>query len=559
MEPDDAIQICDSQTHANQILDIQILDRLTHLPPDSDNGRWKLLAERDWIIRGPEVALGQIHEAIGPSLCEALSADLLLVRFGNAIGYFDVPHLGRLEVVSGKWDQTHFDQMLADIMAEASALPFFAGSGGALPYDRSVAARQDVLYHAFVYLRYILSDHAPSSARLRPALQLILREPHRRFERYRHTVPIYQASRVSAFSLLQAVSRPGRMLQAHNAVTRRLPLVRALHGYLPEEVLQEEVRSTVDTPENRFVLMFLRFAEGIIAGMSQEISVKTKDVFALRLLRDCDEMTRVLTPIRRHSLWQEVGMMVHLPASSTVLQRRHGYREVFSHFSKMRLASRLPLSPEQARDLLEAKDIALLYELWTFFTVVGAVKAILGPPLRADAPQVSPWQVSVSHSFEVSWANGTTLYYNRSFSRSSSADRHSYSVPLRPDITLKVPTGPNAGLHLFDAKFKLDRLDTILSEAEETEADAAAERQGTFKRADLYKMHTYRDALADAQTVWILYPGTTLRLFGTDGKTYEAADALPHARITGVGAIPLQPTANTSSRLGLVLRVLLGL
>ena len=554
MKPDDAIHILDIQTPA-----IQILDRLTHLPPASDNGCLTLIAERDWIIRGPEVALLDIYEAFGKSLCEVLSADLLLIRFGNAVGYFDVPHLGRLEVVSGKWNQTHFDQMLADIMAESSALPFSAGSGGALPYDRAVAGRQDVLYQAFVYLRYVLSDRAPASKRLRPALHLILRDPHRQFDRYRHRVPVDQVRRVSVLGLMQAVSDPGPLLQAHPAASRRLPLARALRGYLPEEMLQEDLRSTVDTPENRFVLMFLRFAEGIIAGVTEAVAGQAKDLFAARLLRDCNEMTQVLAPIRRHPLWQEVGTMVHLPASSTVLQRRRGYREVLSHFSKMRLATRLPLSPKQAQDLLEAKDIALLYELWTFFTVVRAIKAILGPPLRADVLKVNSWQVSVSHSFEVSWGDGTTLYYNRSFSRSASADWRSYSVPLRPDITLKVPTGANEGLHLFDAKFKLDRIDTILSEAEEMPADAAAELQGTFKRADLYKMHTYHDAISGAKTVWIIYPGTTLRLFGTDGKTYEAADKMPKGGVTGVGAIPLQPTANPSDLLDHILRALFGL
>ena len=45
--------------------------------------------------------------------------------------------------------------------------------------------------------------------------------------------------------------------------------------------------------------------------------------------------------------------------------------------------------------------------------------------------------------------------YNRRFSRSRKGQRHSYSVPLIPDIALSVPDGPNAVLHLFDAKFRV--------------------------------------------------------------------------------------------------------
>ena len=62
--------------------------------------------------------------------------------------------------------------------------------------------------------------------------------------------------------------------------------------------------------------------------------------------------------------------MIHFPASSTILHRRRGYREIFRHFSKLHLASHIPLNDQQVRDLIEAKDIALLYEIWSFFAIV---------------------------------------------------------------------------------------------------------------------------------------------------------------------------------------------
>lgn len=70
-------------------------------------------------------------------------------------------------------------------------------------------------------------------------------------------------------------------------------------------------------------------------------------------------------------------------AGSTVLQMRRGYREVLGHFVRLRMATRLPLSPRDARQLLELKDIALLYELWTYFMVVDAVTKRVGPPIAA--------------------------------------------------------------------------------------------------------------------------------------------------------------------------------
>jgi predicted component of viral defense system (DUF524 family) len=70
--------------------------------------------------------------------------------------------------------------------------------------------------------------------------------------------------------------------------------------------------------------------------------------------------------------------------------------------------------------------------------------------------------------------------------------------------------------------------------------DNSAERRGVFKRVDLYKMHTYRDAIPTARSVWILYPGTELRFFGRDGCVANAAEEV-QPRPVGVGAIPLAP------------------
>ena len=89
-------------------------------------------------------------------------------------------------------------------------------------------------------------------------------------------------------------------------------------------------------------------------------------------------------------------------------------------------------------------------------------------------------------------------------------------MPLIPDIALRVTGGSNASLHLFDAKFRVHALtDVGLAADDKDDADEkSAERAGSFKRADIYKMHAYRDAIPDARSVWILYPGGEFRFFG---------------------------------------------
>lgn len=529
-------------------------------PPEERDGRLILRGEWEWLLRGPAASLDPIAAALG-RLAERLAPELLLLDFGNAVGHFRLPGLPPLEIVSGKWDERHFARMLDELTAIAAGLPFAASETAGLPYDRSVADQPDVLYHLFVYLRHILSDAPPPERRLLPALRLILREPHQRFAQTRRVVPTELARGLDPAGFVALASGAGGFVRAGSGPASHLPLARALRGHLPERVDEPHAAITRDTPENRFVKAFLDQATGIVARMRRALQGERTAPFRDGLLRDCDRLDAALRPVAEHPLWTEVGRMTHLPAASLVLQRRRGYREVYGHFGRLRLATRLPLTDAALRDLLAAKDIAHLYELWCFYTLVATITAILGAPVAAARPRADDFQVGVSWDLAVTWAGGAQLLYNPRFSRSRPAARRSYSVPLRPDIALVIPSGPHAGLHLFDAKFRLDRLAATFADAEdaaEDESERAEERRGTFKRADLYKMHTYRDAIRGTRSVWILYPGTEFRHFTADPHpaTAPTIPILGDAIIDGVGAIPLAPDEAQHVTLDTVLEAL---
>ncbi len=71
-------------------------------------------------------------------------------------------------------------------------------------------------------------------------------------------------------------------------------------------------------------------------------------------------------------------------------------------------------------------------------------------------------------------------------------------------------------------------------------------------------MHTYRDAISGVRSVWILYPGTETRFYSaTSAAVSSSADALPPI-LDGVGAIPLQPIADSRGALKIVMGCLLG-
>jgi predicted component of viral defense system (DUF524 family) len=222
------------------------------------------------------------------------------------------------------------------------------------------------------------------------------------------------------------------------------------------------------------------------------------------------------------------------------------------------LAARVPLAADLVRDLLEAKDVALLYEVWSYFAVIESVASLIGKPASAATPRTDAMQITIPWDLTCDWPDGTRLIYNPRFSRTSK-HRHSFSVPLRPDIALYVPGGPNSGLHLFDAKFKLDNLGDVMAAEDDDESSKVAEaeeRRGTFTRGDLYKMHAYRDAIISARSVWILYPGTETRFFSEAEGVVDHPNSLPNT-LEGVGAIPLIPGGDSRTALRAVLARLL--
>jgi uncharacterized protein len=512
-------------------------------PPElRPDGTIRLQGELEWLFHGTPAEVAWLVAAL-PGVAERLDDTFALVAFGNAVGWFDVPDLGRFEVVSGKWDESHFERMLRELTDIAVNLPFSSGTASGLPYDRSIAAHEDVLYHAFVYLRHILLGHAGLNERLLPALKLVVNDPHRRFSRVERRVPLHAARSVSARDLASIFA--GELSPAASATARALPLAAALRGHLPETITETAVVASIDTPENRFAKAFLALCGGIIEGMRAAIGTRRR-AFERRVLAECDRMDALLRPVERHPMWQEVGRMVHFPGGSTVLQRRRGYRELLTHWVRFRMATHLPLSAARIRDLLEVKDIAELYELWCFFSVVKEVQAVIGPPVQANRLRTTDFAVQVGWDLEVRWEDGTRVLYNPHFSRSASGVRHSYSVPLRPDIAIEVQHGPGAGLHLLDAKFKVEKLPDLASPAgDESDETEREERRGVFKRGDIYKMHTYRDAIPEARSVWILYPGTESRFFSASGEVKVFGDTTPLDHFEGVGALAYAPVGDT--------------
>jgi hypothetical protein len=133
--------------------------------------------------------VGSTRRSIVTGEITASMCDSPVINSTGSLDQYELPHLGAVEVHTDKGGERTFDRMLADISRSTAALPFAAGTGGAIPYDRSIGLDERVLYHAFVYLRHILSDTAPRD-QLLPSLRVILADPHRVLERVSRDVPL---------------------------------------------------------------------------------------------------------------------------------------------------------------------------------------------------------------------------------------------------------------------------------------------------------------------------------------------------------------------------------
>lgn len=519
-----------------------------HAPTVPDG--WRLQAETRWLVQDDDASLACFEQSLPARICKRLCPGVLELRFVNHVGVFPIQGVGNLHVYSGKWSANDYDAMLGELIAHASALPFTASDGGRVPYDRRLVDDVRVLYHAFIYLRWVLSDAAPASHRLTAALEAVLREPHRKMERHVTTVPVHLARVPTARSFERIVT--GAEPLQRTGSTRRI--ARALRGHMPVTVQQRTQRVTFDTAENRFVLAFVEQALAIVQRVRENVRKLRRPSVVERIRREADAMESKLARVQAASMWAEVGRMVRLPANSTVLQRRRGYRDIYRHFLRLRSAATLPLSKDAPLDLIEVRDIATLYELWCFFEVVQSVTRMTGaPPTRAELG-ASHFGVSVPYDYRVAWSSGNYCCYNLRFSPKHAGTRNSWSVRLRPDIALWIEVGAARGFHIFDAKFKLRKLagwSPDESADEKTRGDERDEKRGDSHNVDLHKMHTYRDALPEVRSARILYPGTAAKWFASTGADSSSVEGL-----CGVGAVPLIP-GREHATLGDVLRRLL--
>lgn len=462
-------------------------------------------------------AEGSNRVRVGDSWCDPVGAGLFQVRFENQLGlttiqpFSDGTPLGfplHIEVLSRKFADAashlaFFGNLLNDLFARASRLPFaFSAST-----ERGVIESAKPPSPLFVF--YLLVWF---SSLMRTVLSTIQSEPHRLLRDFPRFVLISSATEADADVIVQMLHQPGELVRSQTS-----SLARRLKGYMPARVWQHLPDETFDTPENRFVKAFL-------TELSRAAETLTTQQWWANVSVERRELIKSLAASLRqsvsHPMFDDVGVMQRIPSASQVLMKREGYRELFQVWQSYQRARR-PLFAQLARSM-NVRDVARLYETWVFFALIEEIGLVFKESPVVDL-RLSD-QTGLGWHAEARYGSAGKLVYNKFVA--------SYSGRLRPDFTWFREGQPDV---VLDAKFRLQRhwFETVDEEDQTTES----------LRADIYKMHTYRDALRVRGAVCV-YPGDE-SVFYHVAKPRQQDYTLRSFLLSndsGVGALAMSPT-----------------
>lgn len=442
------------------------------------------------------------------------------------------------EVRSRKLDyEEHYRWMMRDIAGEMTDLVMERFAPSLQQFQIDDARDAETLYQRFAFLKGLLLGEE-----LQASLAQVVRRPYVAWQEFSEERPIGRARRPSA-ALAQQIARGGR----------RVPwtVENALLGSLPAIIEVGRTDVQVDNPPNQFVKFALKHWRHLVALVGDALENSAQSPAVIRGRREVTEVAAHLDELLSNAMFRDVGQLSTFPVGNQVLQKRVGYREIYRAFIEFELAAQLTW--QGGEDVYGAgqRNVATLYEYWTFLELAKVVGRLCDVPL--DSSQLvqrtqDGLGVSLRSGRHVQLQGHITrygrpiaveLHFNRTF-RGTTNDE-SWTVEMRPDCSLHLTPKGVAGstedvwLH-FDAKYRIDRLVDLLGEDSVSDEGGASGALRRPLREDLLKMHAYRDAIERSNGAYIMYPGD-------EERRYLAY----HEILPGLGAFPLVPVSTGES------------
>lgn len=433
-----------------------------------------------------------------------------------------------LEIQSVKAEyRTDYRKMLEDITTYYTDLVLMQGSPVTQKLEIDNDTPQQTLYQRYAFVRSIVESTA-----FQEAIHKIIASPVRKWEETSMERNVSNVKRLSRKNMHQIATSKDR-IPVHNAVDIGLP-----HGLnsVPRTLTVAYKRDTLDNQENRFVKFVLRS----FCSFCSELHDKKKAND--RLKAEINKTMDVLNGHLSMLFFKQISMPSQLNLNSPVLQRKEGYREILQAWLMFDLAAKL--SWRGGDNVYEAgkRNVAVLYEYWVFFKLLEVISRVfkidpvsINKLVKTDADRIN-LEIQQGKMTMIEGLYDTDrrkfnvrFYYNRTFAHTHEDEdldkAGSWTMNMRPDYTLSIWPGEismeqaereDLIVHIhFDAKYRVNKIDLgeedSMSEDQLSEAllnEKKEQEEGIYKRADLLKMHAYKDAIRRTSGAYILYPGT---------------------------------------------------
>ncbi|MBX3007649.1 MAG: DUF2357 domain-containing protein [Melioribacteraceae bacterium] len=440
--------------------------------------------------------------------------------------------------------------MLEEITGSCTDLLMQHSSPAIHNFTADYGIDSSTLYQRFAFIKSVLD-----SQEFNESIMKILSSPVTAWKHSVEETNIRRTRRIGNSQIKQLAFRSNRLQVPEDHI------LSYKFQTIPSSISVQKKIETSDTHENRFV----KYALKVFRGFCSQVRIKSKkkDNKIHRIYREALQLEEKLNSILNHGMFRDISDPVSIPLNSPVLQRREGYRELLRTWLMFDLAAKLVWRGGEDVYAAGKRDVAVLYEYWVFFKLLKILSEIysidhesidkliektddgLGLKLRSGK-YIALYGTFSTHGRKLC----VQFSYNRTFLGGRDyPEAGSWSRSMRPDYTLSIwpSTFTNKDhaekeeliTHIhFDAKYRIDNIKEIIGGAEESEDELSYEKkqqiEGTYKHADLLKMHAYKDAIRRTAGAYVLYPGSdqTARMKGF------------HEIIPGLGAFAVRPVAD---------------
>ncbi|HOS60760.1 MAG TPA: DUF2357 domain-containing protein, partial [Syntrophorhabdaceae bacterium] len=230
----------------------------------------------------------------------------------------------------------------------------------------------DIAYIEYLFLKTFLLESSPD---IDAIAALILNDPHMKINVEYALTPIEKVSFVETGLFLKTLIKSDNFAilpQNHSLFRTRLANTLALKtqkSIFPAQVVTQYKYHTVDTLENRFVRHFLKQIRHRLDRLASEMRGVSGTYLNSEIETNIEKILKKINMFLKDPFWTDVAPMTFIPANSQVLQRREGYRQLFSLYSLLQLCTRCDFDADDFKNLLETKDTPTLFEYWSFFNV----------------------------------------------------------------------------------------------------------------------------------------------------------------------------------------------